>query len=511
MGHRHNFVQNSFNLVYNCEVMTMEGKRLITECIRFQKILYHPIKKTEFVPKNGSELFVKNIPFDAEEDELVDFFEKCGEIFQLRLMMADDGVLNRGFCYVSYMSPEEAKKAAKELKCTAFRSNVFLSIESSLNNCRIFIGGIPTFKTKDQIWQELEKNGVKNIVDVIMYRSYINRAENRGFVFVEFQTHEQAASFRVKYVDSLKLWGKPAIVDWSIPIPVPDTSVLESVKIIYLRNLEVTETPENLEGMLLQYVEKKCLEKVYKFKDYAFVHLSTREEAEKLMVLLKDHYKDTLVEIEWARPPSKYTSPEYRHQKICSFSKPRSRTCSSSSNLSQNSDECSSSRWSPKPLEQSAKSDKETQTCKVSQESPPILLNQLDIDNKQELRPETTDNFMCGIAYDSAARGLYRPLCQCNAHFITRCHAESPLRFGYHSTPPLFTVPNFSANDSSTLLAHRCTNSLPLPRNPDPVDCNYFASMRTSEEYDPIQEYQRRMSELYGEKPKTKMGTYFHD
>lgn len=77
--------------------------------------------------------------------------------------------------------------------------------------------------------QQLIKNGVKNIVDVIMYRSYTKRDHNRGFVFIEFQTHADAAGFRAKYVNNLPLCKSRVIIDWSVPIPETDDAVMKTV------------------------------------------------------------------------------------------------------------------------------------------------------------------------------------------------------------------------------------------------------------------------------------------
>lgn len=55
------------------------------------------------------------------------------------------------------------------------------------------------------------------------------------------------------------------------------------VKILYLRNLDVCQSHSNLNAIILQFVPQQCLEKVFKFKNYAFVHLTTRIIAEHLM------------------------------------------------------------------------------------------------------------------------------------------------------------------------------------------------------------------------------------
>ncbi|CAG9856058.1 unnamed protein product [Phyllotreta striolata] len=302
--------------------------------VKFQKVITHRLCNSMFVPESSSEVFVKNLPTVVREEDLLKFFQTVGDVYKIRIMMDNNLLYTRGFCYVTYVDPSMAKRAVRELNNVQYELNHYLLIESSLNNCRIFMGGIPTNKTKDAVWQELINHGVPNIIDVIMYRSYTERAQNRGFVFVEFQTHEQAAYFRAKYSNVLKLWNRSVIIDWSVPMSEVDETVLNEVKIVYMKNLDVSITPEQFRNMIHTFVHEDHVEKIYKFKNYAFVHLRSRHLAENLMKRLQDYYKGTSIEIEWAKPRSQYTTPEYRQLKVKSLSQSRSRNSSSSSTIS---------------------------------------------------------------------------------------------------------------------------------------------------------------------------------
>lgn len=167
----------------------------------------------------GFELFVSKIPPDANEDELIPFFEKIGPLHTFRLMMKINQRFNRGHAYITYIEEQDAKDAILFLNNKEIRKGYCLSVTRSFNNCRIFIGGIPVNKTKDEVWHELEKQGVQNIIDVIMYRSYSNRIFNRGFVFVEFPSHKFAAKMRLK-LRGLELFNCEMVVDWSVPQPL---------------------------------------------------------------------------------------------------------------------------------------------------------------------------------------------------------------------------------------------------------------------------------------------------
>ncbi|XP_044749532.1 APOBEC1 complementation factor-like [Coccinella septempunctata] len=257
------------------------------------------------------EVFAKNIPQYLNEDDIVPFFEKVGPVHILRLMLNKNNRGNRGFAYLTYLNSDDAKTAIKTLNGKEIVPNCPITVTQSMNNCRIFLGGIPVKKTKDEVWQELNKRGITGIVDVIMYRSYNNRAQNRGFVFVEFPTHQYAAKMRNK-MKGMSLWNNEVIVDWSVPEAVVSDDEMKKVKILYLRNLNVMESRDYLKAIIEMYMNPEFIEKVYKFKDYAFIHLTSRKAATELLDILKKHYRNTAVEVTFAKPSNEFTKPEYR-------------------------------------------------------------------------------------------------------------------------------------------------------------------------------------------------------
>lgn len=63
-----------------------------------------------------------------------------------------------------------------------------IGVLMSVDNCRLFVGGLPTDKTEDEIMEEISKvtTGVRKI---ICYPSIEDKTKNRGFAFVEFESH----------------------------------------------------------------------------------------------------------------------------------------------------------------------------------------------------------------------------------------------------------------------------------------------------------------------------------
>uniref|UniRef100_A0AAR5Q4J2 RRM domain-containing protein n=1 Tax=Dendroctonus ponderosae TaxID=77166 RepID=A0AAR5Q4J2_DENPD len=302
----------------------MEGYCYETSARR--RAVHNPIKYTGFRPERAAEIFVSNIPAKASILDLLCFFQQTGDLFQATLVMKYKSELNRGYAFITYLDKNGAQRAFTELRNQPFiNPATLLTIKQSTNNRRIFIGGVPIEKSKDKIWQELlAAYRVQNIVDVITYRNHTNPLYNRGFVFLEFRTHDEAAQFRDKFQDRLRLFGKKVLVDWSVPAAgqgqeqrqKPSAGVPEKVKILFLRNLDVTEPPEDFTRFIYDLIDRSLVDKVYKFKDYAYIHLSTRYNAEKLLASLQAYYKGTMVEISFAKPPNGLSGRCFRNQDL---------------------------------------------------------------------------------------------------------------------------------------------------------------------------------------------------
>ncbi|XP_074486188.1 RNA-binding protein 47 isoform X6 [Sebastes fasciatus] len=262
-------------------------------------------------PPRGCEIFVGKIPRDVYEDELVPVFESVGRIYEMRLMMDFDGK-NRGYAFVMYTEKHEAKRAVRELNNYEVRPGRLLGVCSSVDNCRLFIGGIPKTKKREEILEEVSKV-TEGVLDVIVYASAADKMKNRGFAFVEYESHRAAAMARRKLMPGrIQLWGHQIAVDWAEPEIDVDEDVMETVKILYVRNL-MMETSEELIRQVFSQWNPGCVERVKKIRDYAFVHFTSRDDA----VMAMDHLNGTevegsCIEVTLAKPVDK---EQYSRQK----------------------------------------------------------------------------------------------------------------------------------------------------------------------------------------------------
>ncbi|NXM94929.1 A1CF factor, partial [Sylvia borin] len=261
-------------------------------------------------PERGCEIFIGKLPRDLFEDELIPLCEKIGKIYEMRMMMDFNGN-NRGYAFVTFSNKQEAKNAIKTLNNYEIRNGRLLGVCASVDNCRLFVGGIPKTKKREEILAEMKKV-TDSVVDVIVYPSAADKTKNRGFAFVEYESHRAAAMARRKLLPGrIQLWGHPIAVDWAEPEVEVDEDTMSSVKILYVRNLMLSTTEETIEKEF-NSIKPGAVERVKKIRDYAFVHFNKREHAVEAMKTLNGKVLDgSPIEVTLAKPVDKDSYVRY--------------------------------------------------------------------------------------------------------------------------------------------------------------------------------------------------------
>lgn len=123
---------------------------------------------------------------------------------------------------------------------------------------------------------------VAGLMEVIIYSSPDDKKKNRGFCFLEYESHKAASLAKRRLgTGRIKVWGCDIIVDWADPQEEPDEQTMSKVKVLYVRNLTQEISEEKLKESFEQYGK---VERVKKIKDYAFIHFEDRENAVKVSV-----------------------------------------------------------------------------------------------------------------------------------------------------------------------------------------------------------------------------------
>ncbi|XP_046739005.1 heterogeneous nuclear ribonucleoprotein R isoform X2 [Diprion similis] len=253
-------------------------------------------------PGNGCEVFCGKIPKDMYEDELIPLFEKCGMIWDLRLMMDPMTGSNRGYAFITFTNREAAQQAVRELNDYEIRKGKKIGVTVSYNNHRLFVGNIPKNRDRDDLFEEFTKHA-PGLTEVIIYSSPDDKKKNRGFCFLEYESHKSASLAKRRLgTGRIKVWGCDIIVDWADPQEEPDEQTMSKVRVLYVRNLTQDCSEEKLKESFEQFGK---IERVKKIKDYAFIHFEDRDNAVKAMRELNGkEMGGSYIEVSLAKPPS---------------------------------------------------------------------------------------------------------------------------------------------------------------------------------------------------------------
>ncbi|KYN20032.1 PREDICTED: APOBEC1 complementation factor-like [Trachymyrmex cornetzi] len=253
----------------------------------------------------GAEVFLGRLPRDCYEDELMPLLEQVGRLLELRLMLDFSGS-TRGYAFALFEDSRVARMACERLDGYEIRRGHRIGVVKSMDNCRLFFGGVPKTKTKPEFMKELTKI-LDGIMDIYVYPSAQDRNLNRGFIFVEFKDHRAAAMARRKLIPGkVMLWDHEIAVDWADPEPGDpiDEDIMETVTALFVRNLALDMSQQKVREILYRYTDVPIL-KLKKINHFAFVHYENREAAKTVMDIMEK--PDSIVEkqgweIRWAKP-----------------------------------------------------------------------------------------------------------------------------------------------------------------------------------------------------------------
>ena len=154
-----------------------------------------------------------------------------------------------------------------------------------------------------------------------MYPSMLGGTNNRGFVFVEYETHSLAAIAltQLKGCNVSEIWPSISLsarklsVDWAIPEMDVSTNLMKNVKVAFVRRLTVDTTEEELGCLFSIWGE---VERVKKLKDFAFVHMESHEAANRAVQALNGQLmKGSVMEVCLSKPVDRRRYRQWKQQK----------------------------------------------------------------------------------------------------------------------------------------------------------------------------------------------------
>lgn len=257
-------------------------------------------------PDSDCELYVNRIPRHYAEESIIQAFQRFGQIYEVRFMLDFDKSC-RGYCYVRFVDQRAALRAKEVMSHFITEPFKTLKVNFSYDKCRLFIGNIPKEIDYNQIESELRIMFPK--IKSILMRNKIDlpeNAKNRGFVFVDFFTHEDALEVKkLTTPGRIRKWGRDLRVVWANPECPIDPEAARANKTLFIRNINMSTSRCELFTLFTQYVERSNIIKVCQTREYAFVNLVSREIADHLMKNLDGMFFNGFnLKVEWALPPS---------------------------------------------------------------------------------------------------------------------------------------------------------------------------------------------------------------
>ncbi|XP_058815960.1 uncharacterized protein LOC131679270 [Topomyia yanbarensis] len=262
-----------------------------------------PMNWTGPIPGFGCEIYVKRIPPDFTESELVPVFERFGRLYEMRLMM-DYNNQNRRYCFVRYTTEEDAKVAIEVLNHHFVKEDQMLEVQKSFEKCRLFVGNLP--KDLDRKTIEISFRSLfPEMTRFVMHNRIADGEKNRGFAFMDFPDH--AAALRAKKETTpgcMRMWDRDIKIVWANPQRSLDHSGVDEVKTLFVRNIDLTVNSKDLYDLFTRVVPRQDIIKISRVREFAFVELASREQAELVMYAIQGYTLNKFsLDIEWAMPP----------------------------------------------------------------------------------------------------------------------------------------------------------------------------------------------------------------
>ncbi|KAK6637952.1 hypothetical protein RUM44_008375 [Polyplax serrata] len=189
-----------------------------------------------FIPEEGTVIFVKNLNFATDEGSLRNHFETCGRIISVTIAKKKDPkqpgkTLSMGYGFVSYGCKESADNALKKLQFTNLdnhrielkRSNRTVASsepmvrKTSKSNQKpspkILVRNVPFQATKRELCDLFKVFG--EIKAIRLPKKMVGTGSHRGFCFVEYNTVQEAKQAFAALSESTHIYGRRLVLEWA--------------------------------------------------------------------------------------------------------------------------------------------------------------------------------------------------------------------------------------------------------------------------------------------------------
>lgn len=227
-------------------------------------------------PNHKCELFIKNLPKDIFEVDILPFFERFGPVFQLRLLIDYDNS-NRGFAYLIYFFEKSALECLDLMSYCFIKPGLQLDIERSLKRSHLSALHIPSSLTDAEI-----QSGLRNL-----YKELINVTVKRDprsqicYAIMEFPNHNKALEAKSwSGTGSVNLWNQSVKILWAtkeqVKLVTPESN---EVKSVIFHNVPEDLDTEDFGNMMCELIHPNHLLSIRPMKSDCLVEFTDSKAA----------------------------------------------------------------------------------------------------------------------------------------------------------------------------------------------------------------------------------------
>ncbi|KAK8964198.1 Polyadenylate-binding protein 5 [Platanthera guangdongensis] len=238
---------------------------------------------SERMKRRKAEIFVGGLDRSAKEEDLKRVFGKVGEILEVRMMMDGQTGKNKGYAFMRYADPSQAKRAVAELTRVEICGKTCGA--AAVQSDAIFIGNIDKKWRDEDVIKLLKEAGVENIDTVKVVMDSNNIDSNRGYAFLELETNADAQR-AYKKLQKKDFFGKGRNikVSWADSFTVSDDEEMKKVKSVYAEGVPDSWDEVKLMDSFKKFgeIERIVLSRNIKSAnrtDFAFINYKTRDAA----------------------------------------------------------------------------------------------------------------------------------------------------------------------------------------------------------------------------------------
>jgi len=180
-----------------------------------------PPRKEKKSDEGVKKIYVGNLPFETTQEELTEFYNQYGEVFEVYIPVRPDTGLARGYAFVS-MKEEDIEKAIEATSGEMFQGRKLTvsiplppgekSFATRSDRTKLYVGNLSFYTVADTLIELFEEFGT--VHDCFMPEDTAT-GSSRGFAFITLDN--EAAMRAIDELDGCELDGRIIRVNESQP------------------------------------------------------------------------------------------------------------------------------------------------------------------------------------------------------------------------------------------------------------------------------------------------------